>query len=430
MNTRTDTPTLRDQIAAVLAAKGRADATEIIRATGMKNTPSRVTNELNIMRTDGIIQCAMSDKNALQYWLSDGVDAPAVPVVTTPAPISRKPKKHSFRAGTRKAQVIKLLDSGAHLTASELCKRLNLKRGTLDTVIDELYKTNYINRAAQASGPYKYYRGAMPLPQPAVGGDTDSEGGEPDVSREEIPEAAGNAYLTPEMQYLAPEDYELPDPDPALLASANRMLGERLAGVAHVLRGSGLPALEDIDEGEDLQPHVAALAGAYQMARSELHACEEIIDRARALCASSGYNNFCLSNRVAGITDELSRLRHRLSAVDAELDATVEALAHVVSNGSDIDPADMDLGELVTEAGKQMNDLRQQLEALMRGRSYAANAAGYVMIASKRKPRRTMEASKAIAAAVSAVKGGAQRADVFALLPVGKAVKCAEWRPL
>ena len=52
-------------------------------------------------------------------------------------------------------------------------------------------------------------------------------------------------WTAPEMQYLAPKDYDLPPADPALLASANRILSDRLEGVAHVLRGCGLPALRD-----------------------------------------------------------------------------------------------------------------------------------------------------------------------------------------
>jgi hypothetical protein len=62
----------------------------------------------------------------------------------------------------------------------------------------------------------------------------------------------------------------LPEPDPVLLASANRMLSDRLAGVASVLRGSGLPELANVRDGEDMQPHVAALVGAYQMALADL----------------------------------------------------------------------------------------------------------------------------------------------------------------
>ena len=76
-------------------------------------------------------------------------------------------------------------------------------------------------------------------------------------------------WKAPEMQYLAPEDYEMPPADPVLLASANRMLSDRLERVAHVLRGCGLPALANISGAEDLQMATAALSGAYQMALAE-----------------------------------------------------------------------------------------------------------------------------------------------------------------
>lgn len=66
---------------------------------------------------------------------------------------------------------------------------------------------------------------------------------------------------------LADEE-AMPPADADLLAKANRMLSDRLAGVAHALRGSGLPALANIDEGEDMQQYVAALTGAYQIVRA------------------------------------------------------------------------------------------------------------------------------------------------------------------
>lgn len=81
--------------------------------------------------------------------------------------------------------------------------------------------------------------------------------------------AAPIDWTAPEMQYLEAEDYKLPPADPVLLASANRMLSDRLERVAHVLRGCGLPALAEISGAEDLQMATAALAGAYQMALAE-----------------------------------------------------------------------------------------------------------------------------------------------------------------
>lgn len=151
--------------------------------------------------------------------------------------------------------------------------------------------------------------------------DTDSEGGEMDIQSDDVVDA------------------EMPPADPALLASANRMLSERLAGVAHALRGSGLEGLKDLDDGADLQPAVAALTGAYQMALA----------------------------RIDDLQQDM------------------------------VDVADLD--------------------------------SGYIVTASKRKPRKTMNAEKAIAAARSAIKAGAQRADVYALVPIGRAVRGAEWKP-
>ena len=62
------------------------------------------------------------------------------------------------------------------------------------------------------------------------------------------------------------EEEAPPAADPALLAMANKVLHEHLAGVAHVLRGCGLEALRNIEDGSDLQMHAAALSGAYQRA--------------------------------------------------------------------------------------------------------------------------------------------------------------------
>lgn len=48
----------------------------------------------------------------------------------------------------------------------------------------------------------------------------------------------------------------MPAADPALLASANRMLSGRLNRIAGALRGTGITSLNSIEDGEDLTPHV------------------------------------------------------------------------------------------------------------------------------------------------------------------------------
>ena len=198
----------------------------------------------------------------------------------------------------------------------------------------------------------------------------DSEGGETDVK-------AQSAEFPPQIQpQITPaqaasdeveRDDAMPPADASLLALANRELADRLARVAHVLRGSGLEGLKDLDDGADLQTAAAALTGAYQMALANLQARDD---------------------------------------------------------------------ELFVQAGTVVG-LRSQLETLqreaMRGASCLSGqdrytAAGYLVRASKRKPRTLLDKDKAREAALSSIRAGAQRAEVFALVPIGHARRGAEWR--
>ncbi len=73
----------------------------------------------------------------------------------------------------------------------------------------------------------------------------------------------------------------------------------------------------------------------------------------------------------------------------------------------------------LTASMRQVDELREK--------GFAATA-GYVTTAPKRAPRRSTTAEKAQATAARAVRAGAKRAEVFALVPVGRAVRGAEWR--
>jgi hypothetical protein len=207
---------------------------------------------------------------------------------------------------------------------------------------------------------------------------SDSEGGETDAKAQsaEIP-----PQITPEIPPTEAEDDAMPPADASLLALANRELADRLARVAHVLRGSGLEGLKDLDDGADLQSAAAALTGAYQMALANLQARGEL----------------------------------HLEMQDA------------LNKRDD---------ELLKQAGVIV-DLRGQIEALqreaMRGASLLSGidrytAAGYLVRASKRKPRTLLDKDKARDAAMSSIRAGAQRAEVFALVPIGCARRGAEWR--
>lgn len=141
------------------------------------------------------------------------------------------------------------------------------------------YSLTASGKARLDAGENKHIAPHKPVAKPAAGAKSKpSAASKISISGKPVNEAAGDSLrrenalakvldeidqLTVTLNY---QDVAMPPADDSLLASANRMLSDRLAGVAHALRGSGLPALANIDDGEDMQQHVAALTGAYQMA--------------------------------------------------------------------------------------------------------------------------------------------------------------------
>jgi len=91
------------------------------------------------------------------------------------------------------------------------------------------------------------------------------------------------------------EEASTPPADPPALAQAINLDGERLERVAHVLRGCGLSALQDVTGSDDLQSATAALAGAYQM----------LLAKTDDLVAK----NTSLNNRLSNIRSSLDLIR-------------------------------------------------------------------------------------------------------------------------
>ena len=307
MSTKTKTPVkpLRAQILDFLAGRAEATLKQIAAATSERDFPSRVTTELNKMRTDALVECEKKKgKNELWHWLA--------------SPSSAVPDSQPA------------VEQNAGSSAEDAS-------------------------ATHASG-------AAVQPQSA-------------------PAAAASLSAAPAAADETDDGDEMPPADAALLALANRELADRLARVAHVLRGSGLEGLKDLDDGADLQTAAAALTGAYQMALAELHAC----------------------------TGKIADLQHKVSMQDAEL---------------------------FKQAGVVV-DLRNQVEGLQRDAMRGATclsgqdrytAAGYLVRASKRKPRTLLSEDKAREAAMSLIRTGAPWAGVYALVPIGHARRGAEWR--
>ena len=152
-----------------------------------------------------------------------------------------------------------------------------------------------------------------------------------------------------ELSFLAPEDYEMPPADPALLASANRMLCDRL-------------------EAKD----------AELLAQAKV-----VID---------------LRNRLDALTQQWEADTGRITA---------------------------DLRAALNKAINEADRLRRELTD---AQEVTDAAVGYLVRVTKRKPRYIVKPERARDAALAAVRAGAGRADVLAVVPVGVARRGAEWQ--
>ena len=237
--------------------------------------------------------------------------------------------------------------------------------------------------------------------------------------------AAPIDWTAPEMQYLEAEDYKLPPADPVLLASANRMLSDRLERVAHVLRGCGLPALADISGAEDLQMATAALSGSYQMALADAAAVPDLRNITAELEATVALHRETLVTAAA----DVSRLSAELATERRVSGSAISAVARICEHlGCDDHNGHVPVLRAI-------DDLRAQIASLTadvmrtRGTAPVRAATSFIVRAAKQKPRTFSSIEKAREAAMAAIRAGAQRAEVCPMLPpVGVARKGAGWR--
>lgn len=298
MSTKTKPPVkpLRAQILDFLAGRAEATAKQIAAATSERDFPSRVTTELNKMRTDALVECEKKKgKNELWYWLA--------------SPSS-----------------------------------------------------------------------AVPDSQPAVeqntGSSAEDASATPASGAAVQPQSAPAAAASLSAATAAADGDEMPPADASLLALANRELSDRLARVAHVLRGSGLDALKNLDDGADLQSAAAAVTGAYQMALGDLHAFTAKIADLQHKASMQDADLFKVQH-VLGQRIHIGDPGHLAAPVKcAELAAELidsllgtnqdnqnliaiasEKLADVVETGG-TDTSDMDLHELAEHAAETIRRMR------------------------------------------------------------------------
>ena len=189
------------------------------------------------------------------------------------------------------------------------------------------------------------------------------------------------------------------------MAWANKMLGDRLDGVAHVLRGCGLPLLADASGAEDLQPKVAALAGAYQMALADLRQHEACLEAKDAELLAQAKVVVDLRDRLDALTRRSLEDIDLLTGKNHKLHDEIEHLR----------------SELAAERQARQQDQSDAVDV-------KDAAVGYLVRVTKRRPRYIVKPERAREAALAAVRAGAGRAEVLAVVPVGTARRGAEWR--
>ena len=361
------------------------------------------------------------------------------------------------------------------LTLDEIAGKIRAKAKKVGEQIRELHDLGMIQTEEEAGQPvYKLVEPAAAAPvcdlvqtegesQAAPMAISDSEGGEADapvpLSVVITPDAMADFATTPELQYLAREDYELPPADPALLASANRALGEqledakaenselsdlntRLSGLLNAIAVAvrGEPAPLSLHSFHDLPDRVTAAINALKGAMELAAESNDLRARLDAVTQQSIADTDALTQQIERLKAELETARAEAIALKtlegampgfgAEYDAqriaslTAELQALRTCSANAINEAGRLRAELATE--------RQAREALQEQGDDAVDvkdaAVGYLVRVPKRRPMMRTKPESARAAALSAVRSGAAHAEVLAVVPVGTARRGAEWR--
>jgi len=318
-----------------------------------------------------------------------------------------------------------------------------------------------------------------------------------------IAKAPADFATTPELQYLAHEDYEMPPADPDFLAQANRALGEQLEAVKAELeieRGRlaacGVVAMCDTPESakkardmreeyrsascDDVARRVdecmalrterddlrARLDAVTQQSIADTDALTAQIEHLRAELAerdshlhkiTSDTGRSDIAQRLIDHNDDrlyheadmlmyeasdaITMLEHERDQLRAELEtARAEAIALKTLEGAmpgfgtahdaqRIASLTAELQTLRTSNANAINEAdRLRAELAKASIELVKNVSGYLVCATKRKPRRINDGERAKFAALAAVRAGAARAEVLAVVPVGTARRGAEWR--
>ena len=265
-------------------------------------------------------------------------------------------------------EIAQHLASTGEATAKQIAEAILQEKVEVARALNDMHKSAEAEREKKRGNEYVYWlSAAAAAPKKADAGILASES----LPTKTYPPETLRAMIEEheaekdgEPSFLAPEDYEMPPADPVLLASANRMLCGRL-------------------EAKDA----------------------ELLAQAKV---------------VVDLRDRLDALTQQWEADTGRITADLQAA--LKSRSQAINESDRLRAELAAE--------RQAREALQEqdGVDVKDAAVGYLIRVTKRKPRYVTQPERARDAALAAVRAGAGRAEVLAVVPVGVARRGAEWR--
>lgn len=459
MNARDNTLTpLRNLIAIHLDAAGENPADKIAKAIGKADYPSVVIRELNAMRTDGLVECEQrGKKKELTYWLSvplsqvTGIEPPAAEVLkeSTPAIVGCLPV--GITEGTRAAQIWSVLPEHGEppISAREIAVRAKKVIGLIAPVLTTMHQRGQIARVSESSEGYLYTR-------PAPIGTTEPQPADAAVSLSAVPVA----------EDVIPPQQRNPDAESDDYGTTPEVGDSHATQAVKLAVKNYNGRIEEKARADELQQDVAGLMSVIYDIRCAI---------------GDPLGKIMLGDLAQQISEALQLSEARqcagVMAREHQIETAAEWLAEVVEGG-EIEPSEMDIEELAMRASGELRNARAMIEKLehqlasheqaiseihcacdlalapegaaeervrklseMVGTMrMAANAlaedppvdlkdaaTGYLIKVPKRRPRVVTKPESARAVALAAAKV-AGRAEVMALVPVGRAVRGADWR--
>lgn len=392
MNARDNLP-LRDQIVAFLKARNEATLKHIAASTTERDFPSRVTGELNKMRTDALVECEKKKgKNELWYWLAAPANAvmqdaqPAVAKNTGSSALDPLSPSEGAAVQPKPAPVAVASTSTAPAAADDTFSLLGVLADIRAAIGDsgQIMLGGLAEHIRAIHDLGEAHRRACILWERSMM-DAVGEDGVGDVVTAigKLKDDLRDAHLE--------------------LAVIRELLAERIGG--------------EIDPS-DMSESEIARAAAQVIDRHD----DELVEQAKTIIDLRG--------QLDAIAAALPDARY-MDPPDGGSVTIAEQVARMRADLANAAALNTKLEHLLGVERTANEALREQIDHITHGGEPEIDGAlidGYAVVVPKRPMRRFTGHDSAVAAAMAAARNGSGRGDVFALVPVGRAVRGAEWK--